>query len=65
MSFVEVTPVEYPPESFYTPFLSDVAKARLDSIEPVWSLLPLEATPGILSLLAGKPNPTDVPLYIV
>jgi tryptophan aminotransferase len=63
------------------PFLSDVAKARLDSIEPgtrrkkcsslkrlthtVRSLLPLEATPGILSLLAGKPNPTDVPIYIV
>ncbi|KAJ6561723.1 PLP-dependent transferase [Mycena capillaripes] len=52
-------PVESLPESFYTPFLSDVAKARLPS--PIRSLLPLEATPGLLSLLAGKPNPTTFP----
>ncbi|KAJ7796750.1 PLP-dependent transferase [Mycena olivaceomarginata] len=47
------------PESFYTPFLSDIAKARLPS--PIRSLFPLEATPGVLSLLAGKPNPTTFP----
>ncbi|KAJ6544961.1 TdiD protein [Mycena vulgaris] len=47
------------PESFYTRFLSDVAKARLPS--PIRSLLPLEATPGIISLLAGKPNPSSFP----
>ncbi|KAJ7683649.1 TdiD protein [Mycena rosella] len=47
------------PENFYPPFLSDVAKTRLPS--PIRSLLPLEATPGILSLLAGKPNPTTFP----
>ncbi|KAJ7212864.1 PLP-dependent transferase [Mycena haematopus] len=47
------------PENFYTPFLSDIAKARLPS--PIRSLFPLEATPGVLSLLAGKPNPTTFP----
>ncbi|KAJ7195605.1 TdiD protein [Mycena pura] len=54
-----VTPVDFLPESFYTPFLSDVAKARRPS--PIRSLYPLEATPGLLSLLAGKPNPTTFP----
>ncbi|KAJ6512618.1 PLP-dependent transferase [Mycena sanguinolenta] len=52
-------PVTWLPESFYTPFLSDVAKARLPS--PIRSLFPLEATPGVISLLAGKPNPTTFP----
>ncbi|KAJ7157622.1 TdiD protein [Mycena crocata] len=51
--------IECLPETFYTPFLSDVAKARLPS--PIRSLLPLEATPGIISLLAGKPNPSSFP----
>ncbi|KAJ7447080.1 PLP-dependent transferase [Mycena galericulata] len=45
--------------NFYTPFLSDVAKTRLPS--PIRSLFPLEATPGVISLLAGKPNPTTFP----
>ncbi|KAJ7759381.1 TdiD protein [Mycena maculata] len=53
------TSVQSLPENFYTSFLSDVAKARLPS--PIRSLLPLEATPGIISLLAGKPNPTTFP----
>ncbi|KAK7006209.1 PLP-dependent transferase [Favolaschia claudopus] len=55
----EASSVQKLSESFYTPFLSDVAKARLPS--PIRSLLPLEATPGLLSLLAGKPNPTTFP----
>ncbi|KAF7337049.1 PLP-dependent transferase [Mycena venus] len=59
MTSVAVGPVKSLPESFYTPFLSDIAKARLPS--PIRSLLPLEATPGLLSLLAGKPNPTTFP----
>ncbi|KAF7326032.1 PLP-dependent transferase [Mycena kentingensis (nom. inval.)] len=51
--------VESLPESFYTQFLSEVAKSRKPS--PIRSLLPLEATPGLLSLLAGKPNPASFP----
>ncbi|KAF7289656.1 Aminotran-1-2 domain-containing protein [Mycena chlorophos] len=47
------------PESFYADLLSDVAKSRRPS--PIRSLFPLENTPGILSLLAGKPNPTSFP----
>ncbi|CAK5268112.1 unnamed protein product [Mycena citricolor] len=46
-------------EDFYTPFLSDVAKARLPS--PIRSLFPLENLPGMISLLAGKPNPYSFP----
>ncbi|KAF7374318.1 PLP-dependent transferase [Mycena sanguinolenta] len=53
------TSVSCLPESFYIPFLSDTAKARLPS--PIRSLFPLEATPGVISLLAGKPNPTTFP----
>ncbi|KAF8176239.1 PLP-dependent transferase [Mycena galopus ATCC 62051] len=52
-------PVTSLPESFYTSFLSETAKARLPS--PIRSLFPLEATPGVISLLAGKPNPTTFP----
>ncbi|KAF9021921.1 PLP-dependent transferase [Hymenopellis radicata] len=47
------------PNAFYDDFLSDDAKSRKPS--PIRSLLPLEATPGVLSLLAGKPNPTTFP----
>lgn len=53
------SPAENFPDSFYAPFLSEVAKSRQPS--PIRSLLPLEATPGLLSLLAGKPNPTTFP----
>ncbi|KAI0925700.1 hypothetical protein AcV5_008368 [Taiwanofungus camphoratus] len=48
-----------PPE-FYAPFLSDVAKERKPS--PIRSLFPLEARPGVISLLAGKPNAITFPL---
>ncbi|PBL03353.1 PLP-dependent transferase [Armillaria gallica] len=47
------------PADFYIPFLSLVAKNRSPS--PIRSLLPLEATPGIISLLAGKPNAATFP----
>ncbi|KZT01549.1 PLP-dependent transferase [Laetiporus sulphureus 93-53] len=48
-----------PPE-FYTAYLSDVAKERKPS--PIRGLYPLEAKPGVISLLAGKPNATTFPL---
>ncbi|KAG7451388.1 PLP-dependent transferase [Guyanagaster necrorhizus] len=47
------------PADFYIPFLSLAAKDRKPS--PIRSLLPLEATPGIISLLAGKPNAATFP----
>ncbi|KAF5374493.1 hypothetical protein D9615_009117 [Tricholomella constricta] len=47
------------PAEYYTRFLSDVAKSRKPSA--IRSLFPLENTPGLLSLLAGKPNPTTFP----
>ncbi|KAK0205011.1 PLP-dependent transferase [Desarmillaria ectypa] len=47
------------PADFYIPFLSLAAKSRSPS--PIRSLLPLEATPGIISLLAGKPNAATFP----
>lgn len=47
------------PEDFYTPFLSHAAKNRL--LSPIRSLFPLEETPGLISLLAGKPNPETFP----
>ncbi|KAI0260454.1 pyridoxal phosphate-dependent transferase [Gloeopeniophorella convolvens] len=40
--------------SSYTSFLSEAAKARKPS--PIRGLFPLEKTPGVISLLAGKPN---------
>ncbi|OSX57661.1 hypothetical protein POSPLADRAFT_1155669 [Postia placenta MAD-698-R-SB12] len=46
------------PES-YTRFLSDAAKERKPS--PIRGLYPLEARPGVISLLAGKPNATTFP----
>ncbi|EIW84422.1 PLP-dependent transferase [Coniophora puteana RWD-64-598 SS2] len=42
------------PDSFYQPFLSDAAKIRKPS--PIHVLVPLESTPGVISLMAGKPN---------
>ncbi|KAH8822857.1 TdiD protein [Flagelloscypha sp. PMI_526] len=48
------------PADYYDSFLSDLAKARKPS--PIRSLLPLEAKPGMISLLAGKPNPTTFPI---
>ncbi|TFK36666.1 PLP-dependent transferase [Crucibulum laeve] len=47
------------PPSYYANFLSNLAKERKPS--PIRSLFPLEKTPGLISLLAGKPNPTTFP----
>lgn len=47
------------PASFYDQFLSKTAKERLPS--PIRTLFPLESTPGLLSLLAGKPNSSTFP----
>lgn len=44
---------------YYTRFLSDAAKERKPS--PIRGLYPLEARPGVISLLAGKPNATTFP----
>ncbi|KAH9928351.1 pyridoxal phosphate-dependent transferase [Fomitopsis serialis] len=48
------------PAEFYSAFLSDAAKERKPS--PIRGLYPLEARPGVISLLAGKPNATTFPL---
>ncbi|XP_006459632.1 hypothetical protein AGABI2DRAFT_191531 [Agaricus bisporus var. bisporus H97] len=47
-------------DDFYTPFMSQYAREKKPS--PIRSLFPLEKMPGIISLLAGKPNPTMFPL---
>ncbi|KAF8150114.1 PLP-dependent transferase [Crassisporium funariophilum] len=47
------------PDTYYSDFLSDVAKERKPS--PIRSLFPLEKTPGLISLLAGKPNASTFP----
>ncbi|KAJ7592687.1 PLP-dependent transferase [Mycena floridula] len=47
------------PAEYYQKFLSLNAKERRPSA--IRSLLPLEATPGLISLLAGKPNPNTFP----
>ncbi|KAN0092921.1 Pyridoxal phosphate-dependent transferase [Tylopilus felleus] len=49
---------QLPPE-FYQHFLSDAAKEKKPS--PIRGLLPLESTPGLISLLAGKPNDAMFP----
>lgn len=46
-------------EEFYNRFLSDVSKSRIPN--PIRSLLPLEKTPGLISMLAGKPNASTFP----
>ncbi|KIY72465.1 PLP-dependent transferase [Cylindrobasidium torrendii FP15055 ss-10] len=51
--------LKYLPESYYTRYLSEGAKSRKPS--PIRGLFPLEATPGVLSLLAGKPNEETFP----
>ncbi|KAG7089174.1 hypothetical protein E1B28_010878 [Marasmius oreades] len=47
------------PTSFYTQFLSDQSLRRSPSA--IRSLYPLEKQPGIISLLAGKPNASTFP----
>ncbi|EIN10079.1 PLP-dependent transferase [Punctularia strigosozonata HHB-11173 SS5] len=48
------------PAEFYSSYLSDAAKERKPS--PIRGLFPLEATPGVISLLAGKPNAITFPI---
>ncbi|PVF99708.1 PLP-dependent transferase [Serendipita vermifera] len=48
------------PASFYDYFLSDSSKARLPS--PIRGLFHLESIPGMISMLAGKPNPALFPI---
>ncbi|EKM58576.1 uncharacterized protein PHACADRAFT_207395 [Phanerochaete carnosa HHB-10118-sp] len=48
------------PAEVYSQFLSDAAKERKPS--PIRGLYPLESRPGLISLLAGKPNATTFPL---
>ncbi|PFH53412.1 hypothetical protein AMATHDRAFT_1465 [Amanita thiersii Skay4041] len=50
-------------KEFYDDFLSNLAKSWTPS--PVWDMLPLELKPGIISMLAGKPNPVTFPFTSV
>ncbi|KAG0702809.1 TdiD protein [Suillus ampliporus] len=47
------------PADFYTEFLSNTAKEQKPS--PIRGLFPLENKPGVISLLAGKPNDAMFP----
>ncbi|KIJ51492.1 hypothetical protein M422DRAFT_224146 [Sphaerobolus stellatus SS14] len=47
------------PEEFYASYLSNLSKERRPS--PIRSLYPLELRPNMISLLAGKPNPSSFP----
>lgn len=51
--------VNFLPKEYYDRFLSDVSKTRIPN--PIRSLLPLEKTPGLISMLAGKPNASTFP----
>ncbi|KAI0787598.1 pyridoxal phosphate-dependent transferase [Fomes fomentarius] len=51
------------PSEYYPAFLSDLAKERKPS--PIRGLYPLENRPGMISLLAGKPNSATFPLTSV
>uniref|UniRef100_A0A0W0EUN6 Aminotransferase class I/classII large domain-containing protein n=1 Tax=Moniliophthora roreri TaxID=221103 RepID=A0A0W0EUN6_MONRR len=48
------------PPSYYQRFLSRESLER--KINPIRNLFPLERVPGVISLLAGKPNPTTFPI---
>ncbi|KAJ7574349.1 PLP-dependent transferase [Mycena floridula] len=45
---------------FYESFLSKQARERV--FNSIWRLAPLERSPGVISLLAGKPNPEMFPM---
>ncbi|EPQ56597.1 PLP-dependent transferase [Gloeophyllum trabeum ATCC 11539] len=51
--------LKYLPAEFYASRLSDAAKDLQPSA--ILSLFPLETTPGLISLLAGKPNGSTFP----
>ncbi|KAF5374497.1 hypothetical protein D9615_009113 [Tricholomella constricta] len=53
------SPVKSLPTEHYNAFLSDAAKRQKAS--PIRDLWPLEHIPGMISLLAGKPNPETFP----
>ncbi|KAH8112713.1 PLP-dependent transferase [Phellopilus nigrolimitatus] len=48
------------PAIFYQKFISDESKRRKPN--PIRGLFPLERRPGVISLLAGKPNPVTFPI---
>ncbi|QRV89570.1 mitochondrial carrier protein [Ceratobasidium sp. AG-Ba] len=47
------------PNEFYEPYLSELAKSRRPN--PIRGLYPLEDRPGMISMLAGKPNADTFP----
>ncbi|KAF8606422.1 PLP-dependent transferase [Ceratobasidium sp. AG-I] len=47
------------PNEFYEPYLSELAKSRRPN--PIRGLYPLEERPGMISMLAGKPNADTFP----
>ncbi|KAF9261531.1 PLP-dependent transferase [Marasmius fiardii PR-910] len=51
--------VRYRPEIYYAQFMSELALRRKPSA--IHELVPLEQTPGVVSLLAGKPNAGTFP----
>ncbi|TFK49721.1 PLP-dependent transferase [Heliocybe sulcata] len=54
-----ISAVKHLPAEFYAPFFSHAANKRKPS--PIRALFPLEGTPGLISLLAGKPNASCFP----
>ncbi|KAF9553975.1 PLP-dependent transferase [Agrocybe pediades] len=55
----DIREVKHLPAEYYNDILSTVAKERKPS--PIRSFLPLEKTPGVISLLFGKPNASTFP----
>lgn len=53
------SPIKWQPEEYYAPFFSVLAKEFRPN--PIRGLFPLEKKPGVISLLAGKPNPDTFP----
>ncbi|TFY81319.1 hypothetical protein EWM64_g2700 [Hericium alpestre] len=54
------TAIKVLPASFYDQYLSNAAKERKPS--PIRGLFPLELEPGVISMLAGKPNSATFPI---
>ncbi|KLO07959.1 PLP-dependent transferase [Schizopora paradoxa] len=55
-----ISDVKILPREFYEPFFSESSRRRKPN--PIRGLFPLELRPGMLSLLAGKPNPSMFPI---
>ncbi|KAH6911527.1 TdiD protein [Coprinopsis sp. MPI-PUGE-AT-0042] len=51
------------PDAYYASKRSKVAASR--KAAPIWDLLPSEAEPGMISMLAGKPNPATFPFRYI